>query len=199
MKVLVVGTGRSGTGWCSRLLQSAGLNVGHEGVFGPEQAAGATPIDWYGLDGDASWLAVPLLPVADTRAVLVVRHPLDVVASLVHIDFLHRPLHSPYRDVAAAHVDLTGPPLDALLRFWICWNAQAASHVDTTFTLDALVAGPTRLPDWANAPRPPAPAGPVNTRTEWKHGPRPTLTWDQFDPTLARRACSDWQGYRKDN
>lgn len=51
---LVVGTGRSGTGYVARVLESAGLNTGHEAWWRP----GAPLPTADGLDYDVSWLGL---------------------------------------------------------------------------------------------------------------------------------------------
>lgn len=195
MKLLVVGTGRSGTGWCAQVLRSVGVDCGHEGVFGPRQALGERPVepDWYGLDADSSWLAVPLLPL-DARVALVVRHPLHVVASLLHIGF-HRH-DTNYRRAAEARV---GPICTAadLLEFWAVWNRDAAAHAEATFTLSDLTADPSLLTRWAGASKRPTRPDPANVRPEWKTGPRPDVAWSDFDLDLADEVREDWHRYRE--
>lgn len=77
-RFVIVGTGRSGSGYISRVLTAAGIRCGHEEWWNPTNVR--TP----DLVGDSSWCAVPALPAIVDRGVIVlhqVRHPLKVVSS----------------------------------------------------------------------------------------------------------------------
>jgi hypothetical protein len=80
MKFIVVGTGRCGTGYVSKVLSKAGLPCGHETVYTIKgKVAPKRP-----LMGDSSWLAVPKLldlPYESTKIVHIVRDPLKVFRS----------------------------------------------------------------------------------------------------------------------
>lgn len=80
--LLIVGTGRSGTGYVAATLRAAGVDCGHEAVYGPPQAVGANPPLWRHHRADASWLAVPVLDDHPGPVALALRHPLRVVDSL---------------------------------------------------------------------------------------------------------------------
>jgi len=68
-KFLIVGTGRCGTTYCQQVLSAAGLNVTHQKLFtfktlsaeGPVHQVGDFTIDWDGVDGEVSFMAVPWL------------------------------------------------------------------------------------------------------------------------------------------
>lgn len=80
---LVTGVGHSGTGWAARVFTELGHPCGHERWH--------TPAPYAGMDGpDASWLAVPRLPLlpAGVPVVHLVRDPLAVVRSMLRIGFL---------------------------------------------------------------------------------------------------------------
>jgi hypothetical protein len=72
---VIVGSGRSGSGYISRVLTEAGVPTGHEEWW--------NPFDEHRPDivGDSSWCAVPDLPNFDGVILHQVRHPLSVVAS----------------------------------------------------------------------------------------------------------------------
>lgn len=81
---LVTGLGHSGTKWAALLFSALGHECGHERWHNFEPYQGmSTP--------DSSWLAVPNLDrlPAGTRVVHLVRDPLLVLRSMVHIGFLH--------------------------------------------------------------------------------------------------------------
>lgn len=183
MKMVVTGTGRSGTGWCAAILNSAGVFAGHENVFTPKTARALTYIDWYGYHADCSWLAVPRLPLMNVRAALVVRNPLDVVASMAHMGFGVDPHVNQFTQVAA-DAGMT-PDLDGWLRFWVTWNTRALPLVEAVFTLDQLLKNPMTLTRWAGAKYEPHEVGVVNDRAEWKTAERPVIGWDDFTDTTA--------------
>lgn len=79
-KYYILGTGRSGTGFMSRVLGESGMRCGHESVVG---IRGIEPR--FDLWGDASWMAVPYvreLEHWEGVMVHVIRNPLDCIASL---------------------------------------------------------------------------------------------------------------------
>jgi hypothetical protein len=132
----VIGTGRSGTGHVAALLQANGINCGHEGWFKPEER---TP----GLDGDASWLAVPEIEDGTWKGPVahVARHPVAVVRSLMGIRFFHDELRdAPYPQFARQHlpaiVDL--PPLEAAVEWWVQWNERCAQLADVKLRVEDL-------------------------------------------------------------
>lgn len=83
---IFTGTGRCGTGYVSKVLQSAGIRCGHEGVFNRAGWEHAAHLMRYGhWEADSSWLAAPWLPrireeFPDVRIIHLVRHPRDVIA-----------------------------------------------------------------------------------------------------------------------
>lgn len=181
MKRVVTGTGRSGTGWCAAVLNSAGIFTSHERVFTPKTAHGGM-IDWCEYNADCSWLAVPRLPLMNVDSALVVRHPLEVVASLAHIRFGQEPHINPFTDVAASLGGMT-PDLDGYLRFWVNWNTAGLRNTHTVFRFDTLLSDPSLLTKWAGARYEPKDTGVVNDRPEWKDGDRPQIGWTDFTDT----------------
>lgn len=103
MRFLVTGTGRCGTGYIAKVLQSSGVQCGHEAVF----SLGGLTAAWKALEGhpeieaDSSWLAAPFLRsgiLAEAQVVHLVRHPKRVVESLLRIGFFDD--DSPYAEYA---------------------------------------------------------------------------------------------------
>lgn len=195
MKIVVTGTGRSGTGWAAATLNSAGLFCGHENVFTPKTVRPLSYIDWCGYKADASWLAVPRLPLMNVRAALIVRNPLDVVASMQHIGFGMGMHDNDHAEVATREVVGFEPTLDGYLRFWCEWNERALRVVEAIFTLDQLIQNPMTLTRWAGAKYEPKPVGVVNDRPEWKVDERPVIGWDTFtDHAVVAQAQFMWNG-----
>lgn len=77
-KFLIASTGRSGSGYISKVLRAYGINCGHEEYW---------RFPWQrrveGLDGDSSWLAVKYLDSFNGIIFHQVRHPLKVLSSLM--------------------------------------------------------------------------------------------------------------------
>lgn len=76
-KAVILGTGRSGSGFIAAALNAAGLNCGHENWWNPLNEQ----ID--GLDIDSSWCALKdAHEIPASNRFLQVRHPLKTIASL---------------------------------------------------------------------------------------------------------------------
>lgn len=142
--LLIVGTGRSGTGYVAQLLTLAGLPCTHEGVYHPDSVLGLEPIIWQG-DAEASWLAVPALPLRDTTTVLVLRHPLAVVRSRVALGrFADAKPQDDYEEVvhrATPEVFDQPTPAARALDHWIAWNQLAADWATTVMHLERFSLG----------------------------------------------------------
>lgn len=122
---LVTGVGHSGTGWAARVFSDLGHPCGHErwhttGVYA-------------GMGGpDASWMAVPRLPIlpAGVRVVHLVRDPLAVVRSMLRIGFLGDGKDGPYvRFVYEHQPDVAAIPdhLGRLIAHVARWDRLATS------------------------------------------------------------------------
>lgn len=197
MKLVVTGTGRSGTGWAAAVLNSAGIFTGHERVFTPKTTKPYSYIDWYGYNADCSWLAVARLPLMNVKAALIVRNPLDVVASMTHIGFGSGMHDNDHADVARTITDIHTFDLDGCLRFWLAWNQRAWPNVEAIFTFDQLLQNPMTLTRWAGAKYEPKPVGVVNDRPEWKTDARPDIEWDSFtDREAVYRAQFMWNSLK---
>jgi hypothetical protein len=127
-RFIIVGAGRCGTGYMSKVFQSAGVECGHETVFGPHglQAAKALREAHPELEAEASWLAVPYLtlPLLQSASVIhLVRDPWRVLASFVSLPifrtmtpfsrFIHE--HQP-------HVFGHATAVDKAAAYILCWN-----------------------------------------------------------------------------
>ena len=85
-RFVVTGCARSGTGYISQLLTELGARTEHERVFDPF----TTRFERWGRSpGESSWLAVPFLDELPDDVVVLhqVRHPADVIRSLLGIEF----------------------------------------------------------------------------------------------------------------
>lgn len=129
MRVIFTGTGRSGTGYCSAVTKSLGIDCGHERVFTPN---GIVPSN---LLAESSWLAVPYLhEFPEALKVLVYRDPKSVIASFMKRTFFD--MASNYRD----HIDKHAPAMRGLSgvfaanRHYVEWHTLAIPEVDIVCT-----------------------------------------------------------------
>ena len=138
-RAVIIGTGRSGTGYMSRLITEATghATCGHEGWFAA--LGDRTP----GLDIDSSWLALPSIEAGTWAGpvVHVVRNPVACVASLLRTEFFGMHSGTPYPQFAMAHCKaaadaLAISPVDAAVEFWANWNARCAGAAHLTVRLE---------------------------------------------------------------
>lgn len=115
---VITGTGRCGTGYMAALLNEMGVPAGHEKVFTPY---GISPDDRWRVD--VSWLAGPVFAEHKLPAVNLVRHPEDVISSLIGIRFFSDPVHLPYRMWVERFMDITGDDLVDAPHFYWQWNS----------------------------------------------------------------------------
>lgn len=162
LRFVVTGTGRSATGYASRLFTAAGLPCGHEDWF--RFAAGLRDVQAMprttvlakiaspalrvreearrrrtGLVGESSWMAVPRLALFRGKVFLQLRHPLMVIRSFQGTEFFTNPERNiaHYR-FANAHFRPTGNDLVDAMRWWIQWNMRAARHADVIYRVESL-------------------------------------------------------------
>jgi hypothetical protein len=144
-RFLVTGCPRSGTQYSSVLFSALGARCDHEQVFGIEQALGLKQVEWNGYDGDASFLAVPFLPLDGVVVLHQTRHPLEFIRSVVGIRFLsdHR-AEKPFPSVIGRNAPEVYEPEHEAERaalLWRIWNRRAESHAAITYRLEDLDVG----------------------------------------------------------
>jgi len=142
MKYLVVGTGRSGTGFMSKLLTLNGIHCGHEKVL----RARHHPVDYAEsiasthLMGESSWLPAPHLDDIKTniaphlQVIQITRHPVKVIKSFVEITVLTDRRNQsfvpfiPYLDSDSMY--------DVLVQYYISWYRFIEKHSEITLDID---------------------------------------------------------------
>lgn len=142
-RAVVIGTGRSGTGYMAALLKTAGIDAGHEAHWHAHSGPHASQ-----LDVDCSWLALPAIEGNSWggpwtgRTLHVVRHPVDTVRSLLGTGLFNIEMsENPYAVHAWMHARSAGMlvghhPLHAAVEFWCEWNARCAAVADATVRLE---------------------------------------------------------------
>lgn len=105
MTLLVVGTGRCGTGYTSTLLNKCGVKCGHEDVYGPLEALGRKEPDWQDYAAECSWMGVSFAKDFEGKIVRQIRDPLLTIDSLIRIGMFRIPEEedatTPFRQAAA--------------------------------------------------------------------------------------------------
>ena len=128
-KVVVTGTGRSGTGFAAQWLTSAGIPCGHERFFTFTAPEGAIKRmrRYPELQAESSWLAAPWLMSDQLKDALVihqVRHPRKVAESCMR----HPPGTTPeflaYLEKHCPEVKFYDTDLDKAIARWVYWNQK---------------------------------------------------------------------------
>lgn len=127
----------------ARLLCASGVLCGHEQVFTVHTASPiAAPVLWGDYDADASWLAVPRLPMLGVPVLTVVRHPLAVVSSMVRLGTFGADRdQDPYTSVVyrwRPEVRRERTVQDRALAAWLHLTLTAVSCADMTVRLETV-------------------------------------------------------------
>jgi hypothetical protein len=131
MQFLVVGAGRSGTGYMCHLLRHNGFSCGHETIINTnvinQMANPVKQIANTNLDAESSWFAVPYLSsieksYPDLKLIHVWRDPVLVVKSLINIDLFNK-----YKNIvnymsSFTHCDPGGDPVEFYTCYWLKWQ-----------------------------------------------------------------------------
>jgi len=143
LRYVATGMGHSGTGYVSRLLQSAGVRCGHGSVFSADGVLYGTD-----LDADSSFAAAAYLRRSICKKAVVihvVRNPVDVVKSYLRSGWdIHN--ETWVRKTLAVKDQYGDMPYDALgwvCNAWVRWNLLIESHgADHVFMVED---GPANL------------------------------------------------------
>ena len=155
-RLVVTGTGRSGTQYMSAILTESGIPCGHEQIFRPEGPRG-----WAWYRADASFMAVPYLPIFDGPVFHVVRDPLTTINSMVGLGWfddavnIHE-LFRPFQRLYCPSAWEDDEPLDRTIAFYIDWNRKIEPFPTARFRLEhigeeelgVMVEAGDGRPDW---------------------------------------------------
>lgn len=147
-RFLIVGTGRSGTTYCQAVFRVCGVNVSHQTVFNWDSWQ-TRSWDWGDSVGEASFMAVPLLPVIVKRepgtAIILVRRAAErVVASWLKRGLFGDDMGAEYPGFTKAlnelfpHVLRASTPQERGESFVHEWNTYAAKYADVIFDLETM-------------------------------------------------------------
>lgn len=129
---VIVGTGRSGTGYVSQVLTAAGIRTGHERWWNPAGHRGIR------LVGDASWCAT--FEVDDYRGRIFhqIRDPLETLRSVASVEVAQHRTGNPWYRHRTQFVDMTGDPLVDAVQVVDVWLTKAEEVSEWTWRLEDL-------------------------------------------------------------
>lgn len=129
-RFVIVGTGRSGTGYIAALLRAGGIRCGHEGWWSPLDRRRPR------LQGDASWCATFELDDYDGRIFHQIRDPLATMRSVAAVEVApHRRENAWYR-YRTKFVEFTGDPMTDALLTLDRWLTKAEAIAEWTWRLE---------------------------------------------------------------
>jgi len=142
MEYLVVGTGRSGTGFMSRLLTMNGIPCGHEKVFKIRlpNVDYAECIRSTRLRGESSWLAAPHLDdiktsmAPDLQVIQITRNPIKVIKSFIALTVNTSNTNKSF--VPYIPFLESDDMFDVLIQYYISWYRFIEKHAEITLDID---------------------------------------------------------------
>ena len=142
MKYLVVGTGRSGTGFMSKLLTMNGIPCGHEKVLKirhPDvdyaECIRSTP-----FEAESSWLAAPHLDDIKTsiapelQIIQITRNPIKVIKSFTELTLNTSSTNKSF--VPYIPFSDSDSMFDVLIQYYISWYRFIEKHAEITLDID---------------------------------------------------------------
>ena len=146
---IITGTPRSASRYMAELFTSVGIHISHELIFGmPGLFHIPTPGE--DIEGDSSWLAVPLLNAYENvNKIHVVRNPIKVISSMKSKNFLEvgdSNLYTNYVFHCMPNIDQY-EGLDRYLYFWIHWNESAEYFIDKFYRIEDITKSPKKFFD----------------------------------------------------
>lgn len=193
---LIIGTGRSGTNYCSALLNEQGIKTGHETIYRPKGREST----WWKYRGDVSWLALPDVEQGrfTGRVVHVVRDPTTCIRSLLRTGRVQRvgADSTPWTRFGRRHCPEAFEGGDAFTQacmFWEAWNLRCERVSHMTIRLEYLTLGELLLAvrQEGNGVEP-AVSRTINRREKiWEEWP--IITWEDL-PESTRRVATHF-GY----
>ena len=131
-RFVILGSGRSGSGYISRVLSAAGIPCGHESWWNPHGRRQR------GLLGDSSWCALAQVDRSTYSGQVFhqIRHPLDVISSYVHRHTFTGPFAQLKLPLLAE--DPSGDPLRYACRVWLDLNRRSAELTTTHWRVEDI-------------------------------------------------------------
>lgn len=129
-RCVIIGTGRSGTAYTSKLLRECGIDVGHEALGKDGVSSWYLTTEFEAFDG-LDWVDIESQPYVVGQQI---RHPLKTIPSLMTLnkrsqDFIRRSGVHDVKPKSRFH--------EAMLH-WYHWNRMAFDRADFHWTLEGL-------------------------------------------------------------
>lgn len=129
-RVVIIGTGRSGTSYTSKLLREIGIDVGHEALGKDGMSSWYLTTDFEAFDG-LDWTEIESEPYLVGQQI---RHPLKTIPSLMTFnkrsqDFIRR---------SGVHDVKPNSRFHEAMLHWYHWNRMAFDRADFHWTLEGL-------------------------------------------------------------
>lgn len=183
--ILVTGSGRSGTGYLTKVLTECGLRAGHEGWWGLD-----TDGPEHGLDVDVSW--VGCYDEGYTGTVYAqTRHPEPCIASIYANEY-----RFPWLLVRAQNVALTGDWAVDACRIWVDYTRHAVDRAEHWWQVEQLDA---KTLGWFGTDETTAEAALDDVPMEVNHRPRAEFTWPGHPVVDEVLALAERLGYEMDD
>lgn len=140
-RLLITGTGRSGTAYVCRLLQGLGIDASHEDLYKPRTTR---PPEWPdGRRAEVSWMAAPFLSDLPQGTLVLhqTRNPLEVARSFLGRVLFHHGDRTPYSDFLRRHEPDVFRPRRVpvrFMRYYVAWNLRIEEYADFRHRLEDL-------------------------------------------------------------
>lgn len=140
LKVLIVGTGRCGTGYVAKSLEQSGISCGHEAIFNHwSEERIRDKLRGSKLEAESSWAAAPFLGAgwlpANLRVVHLTRSPVSVVKSFHDINFFSKEREQkPLNQIVYRNTSIRPETQDRLassVTHYYEWNALIVERLKT--------------------------------------------------------------------
>lgn len=139
LKILVVSTGRAGSGYIAKALSLSGYPCGHEAIFNdPAEDIVRFQYENSTNYAESSWLAAPFIRSDwfqdDVKIVHLVRHPLAVARSFYDLNFFSRKqADSPFNRIVYENTEIsrsTQHRQRSAIDHYFYWNKLIESNLD---------------------------------------------------------------------
>lgn len=148
LRILIVGTGRCGTGWLADALSKSQISCGHEAIFNhwSEEKVKKNYMS-SGYAAESAWPAAPFIgrPWFDStvKVVHMVRNPRDVVKSFYDLNFFSSDrVAKPLNQIVYKNTSITADSQDRLssaVQHYIEWNRLIEQRLENSDNPNILI------------------------------------------------------------
>jgi hypothetical protein len=141
LEVLIIGTGRCGTGFLAKSLDRSGISCGHESIFNHwDKSIIEKNINNNKLVAEAAWPAVPFIGTSflkqSVKIIHLVRHPMHVIRSFHDLNFFSQErVSKPLNQIVYQNTTISADSQDRLIssvKHYFEWNNLAITKISLT-------------------------------------------------------------------